>query len=223
MADIFLTLKQIESLFWNVTTQMLGLDPALPINANKVRIAWPTTGAPAWKIDEDVVFIRMGDADDPINVQRDVTTSQSDDDDNANQATSYTRVLMAQWVCYGPNSFDNAFMIRNNLYKQKYRDLLNINQVFLIPQINSPVRSPELFSGQWWERANVTAKFNELLQFNETVPYLKSVTTTVTVGQNSPAFSLMLPFWFISTGRVTTENVEITSQSPETGVHILTN
>ena len=179
MADIFLTLKQIEKLFWNATTQMLGLDPALPINASKVRIAWPTDGAPAWKKDEDVTFIRIGDADDPINILRDTVTTQQDAD-NANQATTYTRVLIVHFVCYGPNSFDNAFMIRNNLYKQQYRNLLSDKNIYLIPQINSPVRSPESFNGQWWERTNMMAKFNELISFDQTVPYFKSATVEVT-------------------------------------------
>ena len=178
MADIFLTLKQIENLFWNTTTQMLGLDPALAVNASKVRIAWPTDGAPSWKITDDVMFLRIGDFDDSINILRD-NVMTTFDADNANQSTAYTRVLIVHFVCYGPNSFDNAFLIRNNLYKQIYRDLLNVKNIYLIPQINSPVRSPELFNGQWWERTNMMAKFNELIQFNQTVPYLKSATVEV--------------------------------------------
>lgn len=203
MADIFLTLKQIEDLFWNVTTQILGLDPSLPANASKVRIAWPTSGAPAWKITEDVTFIRIGDEDDPINILRD-TIMIPQDADNANQATSYTRVLIVHWVCYGPNSFDNAFLIRNNLYQQKYRDLLSASQIKLIPKIDSPKRSPELVSGQWWERANVQAKFNELIQFNVTVPYLKSATAAISTGS-------------------TTETIGVTPQSSKTGVNIIPN
>jgi len=178
MADIFLTLKQIEKLFWNVTTQMLGLDPALPVNANKVRIAWPTEGAPSWKINEDVTFLRIGDFDDSINILRDSVMSNLDVD-NANETTGYTRVLIIHFICYGPNSFDNAFIIRKKLYDQKYREFLNIKNIFLIPQINSPVRVPELLNGQWWERTNVMAKFNELIQFNQTIPYLKSAAATI--------------------------------------------
>jgi hypothetical protein len=203
MADIFLTLKQIENLFWNVTTQMLGLDPALPANASKVRIAWPTDGAPSWKITDDVVFIRIADADDPINVLRDTDMTVLNAD-NANQATAYTRVVSVYFVCYGPNSFDNAFMIRNNLYKQKYRDLLNVKSFYLIPQIGSPARRPELLSGQWWERSDLSANFNELIQFNETVPYIKSAVIPIATDD-------------------TTETIEVTPESSDTGVHIIPN
>jgi len=178
MTDIFLTLKQIENLFWNVTTQMLGLDPALPANASKIRIAWPTDGAPSWKISEDVIFIRIADDDDPINLLRDNSMTVLDED-NANQVTSYTRVVSVYFVCYGPNSFDNAFTIRNNLYRQKYRDLLNTKNIYLIPQIKSPLRRPELLNGQWWERNDLSASFNELVQFNETIPYLKSAAVAI--------------------------------------------
>lgn len=158
---------------------MLGLDPVLPQNQNKVRKSWPTGGAPAWKITEDIVFFRVGDEDDSINIQRD-NIYTAHDDDNANQANVYTRVLTVHWSCYGPNSFDNAFLIRNNLYNTTIRNLLNNKQVFLIPQIKSPVRCPELFEGQWWEKTTVHARFNELINFNQTVPYFKSATVEVT-------------------------------------------
>jgi hypothetical protein len=184
VADTYLTLKQIGNLFWKTTTIMLGLDPDLPANANKVRLAWPTEGAPGWKITEDVVFIRIGDADDQINIIRDTVYSTLNDD-NANQETAYTRVLNVHWSCYGPNAFDNAFMIRNKLYSPDIRNLLEDKQVFLIPQISSPVRAPELYNGQWWERTNVSAKFNEAIQFNNTVPYFKSATVAVTDQNNN--------------------------------------
>ena len=179
MTDSFLTLKQIESLIWEVTARMLGLDPALPANQSKVRKSWPTTGAPAWKVNEDIVFFRVGDEDDPFNIIRENVYTEHDED-NANQANVYTRVLTVHWSCYGPNSFDNAFLIRNNLYKTTIRDLLNNKQVFLIPEIKSPVRCPEEYAGQWWERTNVHARFNELINFNQTVPYFKSATVGIT-------------------------------------------
>jgi hypothetical protein len=183
MADLFLKIKEIEKLFWKATTIMLGFDPANPVNANKVRISWPVDGAPAWKITEDVTFLRIGDEEDPFSLLRDTTYSTLDND-NANQETSYTRVMNVHWVCYGPNSNDSAFMIRNKLYSQIVRDLLNDKQVFLVPKIDSPIRSPELFNGQWWDRSNLNAKFNLPVVFDTTVPYLKSATVQVT-DQNS--------------------------------------
>lgn len=179
MADVFLKIKDIEKLFWKATTIMLGFDPVLPANANKVRISWPVDGAPAWKITEDVTFLRIGDEDDDFTLLRDTIYSALNDD-NANQETSYTRVIKVHWVCYGPNSNDNAFMIRNKLYSQTIRDLLNAQQVFLVPSIDQPIRTPEQKDGQWWDRSNLNAKFNLTVAFDTTVPYLKSATVRVT-------------------------------------------
>ena len=182
MADVFLTLKQLENLYWQLTMQILGYDPAdyeNPKKSTPVRIAWPADGSPAWKRDEDVIFLRIGEDDDPFNKLRDTTFTQSNED-YATQATSYTRVLNVHWVCYGPNSYDNAFRIRNALYDTKQKEFLGVNKIYLIPAIESPRRSPELFVGQWWERTNLMAKFNELIKLDTPAPYLKSATVEVT-------------------------------------------
>lgn len=178
MTDQFLTRKQLESLFWRVTIQMLDLDPDLPKNAGSVRNSWQTCGAPAWKIDENVTFIRIGEQDDDFNILRD-TVYQGLDKDFAQEVTAYTRVLRVHWVIYGPDSFDNAFRIRNRLYNAQFRQPLADKQIYLIPRIAAPRRMPELFNGQWWERTDLFANFNELVRSDTTVPYLKSAEVIV--------------------------------------------
>ena len=71
MADIILTLKQLEDIFRNLTCTILGLNPVDPINASRVRVAWPTSGAPGWKITEDVAFLRVRSAGNEYSRQRD--------------------------------------------------------------------------------------------------------------------------------------------------------
>jgi hypothetical protein len=184
MADLFLTTEQLENLFWRVTMMMLGFnpdeysDPVIPPAFTPVRISWPTEGAPAWKIDQDVAFLRVGEEDDEINIIRD-TILAAKDDDNANEITAQTRVIRVHWLLYGPNSWNNASRIRRLLYEEPYREPLSANQIFLIPQIKAPQRLPELFSGRWWERADVAASFNELIHYDSTVPYLKSAEVVV--------------------------------------------
>ena len=70
MADIILTLKQVEDFFQRITTQMLGLNPDAPQNQDKVRIAWPTDGQPAFKITDDIVFLKINNPDEQITKQR---------------------------------------------------------------------------------------------------------------------------------------------------------
>jgi hypothetical protein len=188
MADLFLTTEQLENLFWRVTMMMLGFNPAAysdpvsPPAFMPVRISWPTEGAPAWKIDQDVAFLRVGEEDDEINIIRD-TILTAGDEDNANETTAQTRVIRVHWLLYGPNSWNNANRIRRLLYEEPYRQPLTDDQIFLIPRVTTPQRLPELFGGRWWERADVAASFNEQLRYDSTVPYFKSAEVIV---QNSP-------------------------------------
>ena len=178
MADIYLTMKQLESLFWQSTLLILGLDPKNKDNASKVRLAWPTQGAPAWKVDEDVVFLRITEVDDEYNRQRD-TAYEPKDTDNAWQRISQTRVFQVSWVCYGPNSFDRAFAIRSALYAPQHREILAGNGIYPVADFAAPRRAPELFAGQWWERTDLSARFNEHIRLDTTVPYLKSADITI--------------------------------------------
>ena len=181
MADTILTIRQLEDIFQRITTEILGLDPNDTANASKVRIAWPTCGAPAWKITDDVVFIRVNNADDPITRQRDVEYS-SIDADTANKKVHYTRVHSIKWILYGPNSFDNAETVRNGLYLPQFKEGLAKNNLYLITDVPAPVRIPELFNGQWWERTDLTAAFNGMVVRITTVPYIKSADVIIKKG-----------------------------------------
>jgi hypothetical protein len=183
LANIFLKRTDLEDLFWNVTEKLIGLDPTLQVNANKVRIAWPTGGAPAWKINDDVTFIRIGDADDPLNIPRD-TTSTPIDSLTTTLSMTYTRVLTVHWSLYGPNSYDNAFLIRNNLYNQSIHDQLANSNIYIVTEISTPIRAPELFADQWWEHTSMQATFNEYIKIDNvanliTTPVIITKTTTI--------------------------------------------
>lgn len=137
-----------------------------------VRKSWPTKGAPAWKIDEDVCFFQVTEQDDMINRQRHSLYNPKDND-NVIKTTVQTRVIRVSWIFYGPNSFDNAFILKNALF-EAVKENLNQNELYLIPNITSPRRAPELFSGQWWERVDFEALFNERIKLESNIPYIKS-------------------------------------------------
>ncbi len=170
MADTILTRQQIEDLFWTLTCQLLGLDPTNLTNASAVRIAWPTDGAPAWAISDDVVFLRVTPGGGPIIQQRDMTYAEGTVE-TANVTTSYTRVWDASWIVYGPNSSENADLIRSGLYGVD----LSANNLYLVLDLPNPQRAPELFDGRWWERSDFAAQFNELVQRQGTVPTISGV------------------------------------------------
>jgi len=157
---------------------ILGFDPAIPTNQDKVRIAWPTSGAPDWKITDDICFLQVNNQDDSISKQFDTNyTTQSGY--NLNENISYIKVHRLGFVLYGPNSLDNAEIIKNALYTSSiYRTLLQQNNLSVIQDVNIPLRSPELFNGQWWERANLFVNFNELITTTSTVQAIKTVNIT---------------------------------------------
>ena len=187
--DTVNTLAQLNQLFQTLTISLLGItfsNNADKTPYGKVRVSWPTEGQPAWKITEDVCFIRSLEIDNPYNKQRDVyfTTNYTGnnnavDANNCNQKTSFTRVLMVTWVFYGPSSFENAQKVRDGMFYQLNHDALANNNIYLLPNTESPRRAPELFQGQWWERTDLTMYFNELVIRNLAVPYLKSAQITI--------------------------------------------
>ena len=117
MADIMITLKDIEDLFWLATAKMLDLDPAAATTSDKVRISWQQRGVPAWSIDDDITFIRVGEKEDLFNVIRDYIQYQQNTD-TARIANAYTRILDIKWVFYGPNSYDNTSKVRSRLFME---------------------------------------------------------------------------------------------------------
>lgn len=189
MADTARTLSDLNILFQTLTMQMFGLSmvvgPALDASAYKVRLAWPKGGAPAWKVDDDVAFLRCMEVDDPYNRQREVVNSAIDVT-TYNQATGYTVVNSIFWMIYGPNSYANAQTIRDKMFYQDYHDILARSNIFLNSNVKSPQRSPEFFEGQWWERVDLTMHFNELVIRNITGNVITSAEINLQGERGSP-------------------------------------
>ena len=165
MSDQVLTKTQIEDIFRSITMTILGLpekdNQNKPINQDKVRVAWSTTGSPAWKITDDIVFIKVSLSDDPIIQQRDVIYSPITNTNTSSRIVTYTKCHLIEWVLYGPCSYDKADLIRNGIFLPQITETLLTNKLALITTVPAPRRAPELFNGQWWERCDLQASFNE--------------------------------------------------------------
>lgn len=173
MADQVLKLKEIEDFFYEITCNMLGIDLSKKVNQKKVRIAWPTGGAPGWKIDEDIIFLRLTPVDDKMARQLDICYDPvKDNKPYMNKKTGYTRVHKVDWTLYGPNSYDNADIIRHLIFDYDYMQKFKEKNLYLITDVSMPVRLPELYAGQWWERTDFSATFNECVIREKDVPYL---------------------------------------------------
>lgn len=160
MAEIVLRLSEIEEIFWSITMLMLGLNPESKneTETSRVRTTWPTSGAPAWKIDEDICFLSITQRDDLINRQRNVWIEEVEG--QLKRIIEYTRVMNCAYILYGPNSYDYAELLQHSLFLPEYREMLNNNYLYLIPDVSAPIRAPELYNGRWWERSDFGVNFN---------------------------------------------------------------
>ncbi|MBY6798107.1 hypothetical protein HYH85_18005 [Clostridium botulinum] len=173
MADQVLKLKEIEDFFFQITCEMLNIDFEKEENQDKVRIAWQTEGAPSWSIDEDIVFLRITPVDDSMTRQQNIIIDPVEKDKAyAKKQTGYTRVHKINWTLYGPNSYDNADVIRHLLFDYNYMQKFKEKNIFLITDVPMPTRLPEPYNGQWWERTDFSATFNEAVIKENKIPYI---------------------------------------------------
>jgi hypothetical protein len=146
----------LDDIFWRWTSGALGW--AAERAEAFIRKAWPTNGAPSWRVSDDIVFLRVTPVDDMINRQMDFEYAAAAGGDLSRRQT-YTRVHAVNWVVYGPGGYESAERIRRRLFSPD--PLLRRSQLFVALDIPAPNRLPELHSGKWWERSDLTARFNE--------------------------------------------------------------
>lgn len=185
-----LTPKQMDLILQALTLNMglqLSNNPNGAQNPNYygARCEWQQRGQPFPAITEDVVFVRSVEVDDQYNRVRDVTYSQSTAGSppviTYSKTTQYTRVWEVFWCTYGPNSFDNARKLRTRLFDQDIHDQFAATLLYLVTDPAAPRRLPEEENGQWWERVDFSARFNEFVTevYSQTGGYVSSVETTI--------------------------------------------
>ena len=176
---------QIETVLQSITIAMLGLPAPTPVTPPaqdptyfQVRIGWQQRGQPFQNIDQDVTYILADEVDDQYNRVRDVHYEQTTDAEGdiiLTKVTNYTRVWDVLFCTYGPNSFDNTRLLRTRLFDQDIHDMFANSQLYLVADPAAPVRAPEEKDGQWWERVDFRARFNEFVTETRAEGYAASV------------------------------------------------
>ncbi len=142
------------------TTVFIGSDA----NAfSTVRVGWQKDGQPGWGPGQDVVTVMAVVVDDRYNRIRDVSQKLLNDTTNT-QTTDYTRAWEIRFSVYGPNSTDNARLIKSCLRLDWVRAIFSAVNLYLVPDERDPVRFPENFNKQWWDRSDFRAKYYEAVQ-----------------------------------------------------------
>jgi hypothetical protein len=172
--DLAYTPKDVEKVFQQSTIDLLaafystllvvnpqGVTAPNPvIDFSYVRVGWQTTGQPAHVPQQDVVYLLATEVDDEYNKNRDVQLVY-DSDILVSIITTYVRVWRIQVVCYGPNSFQNARVIKSGQFSQNVHDVLASQRLYLVTSLPDIRRIPENYAGQWWERCDLNLHFNE--------------------------------------------------------------
>lgn len=175
MADQVLKLQELKDFFVAMTCKMLNIDPTTPEGKGKVRTTWPADGQPSWKITDDIAFLRITPIDDKQARTLNILDNPSQENNvYLDRKTGYTRVHKIDWTLYGPNSYDNADIIRNLIFDNDYMQYFKEKNLFLITDVPMPTRLPELYNGQWWERTDFSATFNESVIREKQIPFIVS-------------------------------------------------
>ena len=178
------SLATLENLFHDFTARLFGFDidnddPVIAAAAREaagqsIRNSWASQGAPPWKITDNRVFLKVVFEDSPYTKQREYSYRRRTDL-TANQVMDMTNCIRVSWTFYGPESYSNALRVFALLGDPRLTRELELNEVFLVPDVRSPTRTPELFAGNFWERADVYALFNVHVRMINDMAYLQEV------------------------------------------------
>lgn len=178
MADQVLTLKNIEEYIWTLETTLLGYDPTNALYASKVRRTWNPQGQPAFAITDDVAFFRVNSSTDPYSLAKNAQYSTLNST-TSNRNIQYTRAHEIQFSFYGPNGYNNADKVQAGLFLQTSKEYMAKKNLYLMTDIDSPVRVPELYNEQWWDRTEFKATYYENVIRTGTVNLINSFQITM--------------------------------------------
>lgn len=182
MATAPLVPDQIQTVFQTVTATAIGaLTPSGQPDPTQVRIEWQPESQPMGGMSDNFVSLRCVEEDEQWNRIRDSSTGPADPELNCTQTFTYIRVWRTYWNFYGTNSFDNARQLRSMLLTdQGTKDSLAGAQLWLVTDIRAPIRFRDRWpGGQWIERTDFEARFNELVTEAPTVPVATSVQVVI--------------------------------------------
>jgi hypothetical protein len=179
MTEQYRTLIEFENLFPRMINLMLGWD----YRDKKVRVAYSQTGAPAWGVEDNLVFLYAKEVDNLYNRPREVTDIYEVSPDEFSSETNYTRVMQLFLTLYGTNATTNADTIRDSIFYPEFKLLLDQQKVYLIHDIAAPRRAPEYWEGLWYERVDMSMTFNELIVRSISVPRITSIDVAIYEGE----------------------------------------
>ena len=153
-----MTYTELQELFWG---EVAVITAGIIKTPNKfIRWRYPEGGAPDWKISDDILFLYLAEADDDYAKQRD--SLYRTEDETVYRDTTRTRVWDLQATAYGRKSYELVNLLKNGFFYEQVRRNLAHKDVFIVPNLPTCMQAPELFAGKWWDRWDISLRFNEL-------------------------------------------------------------
>lgn len=153
-----MTYKELQALFWSMTAEIAG-DYVGDVQ-KFVRKSYPTDGQPDWRIKDNVIFLNLSERADPYGQQYD--SEYRTEEGTVNRYRARTRVWDVSFVAYGPDAYEMANKIRDDVLSEAIHRMLAKHAVFLITDVPAMHQVPELWAGKWWNRWDLVLHFNEL-------------------------------------------------------------
>jgi hypothetical protein len=112
-------------------------------------------------------------------------TSAAQDEANASQTFTYTRIWRCGLVSRGPLGFDRLRLIKSALLLEWTHDTLTANSLYVVPSFERTVLLRELVEGRWWLRSDFSFEVYEGISEVTTVGFIGSAEVKV-YDQSSP-------------------------------------
>ena len=119
-------------------------------------------------------------------IREEVNEPEGQTDITLTQSWNYTRVWTIRLCAYGPNSYDHLRAVRSAIMQEYFCDLLAEGMLFPVPDAPPPIRAPELFNAQWWERADMNFDMYEWVTETIERQFVDSVGVSVIESQDNP-------------------------------------
>lgn len=194
MAEIIKTIEEIEDLFRVVVLTILGLD--IDTNHKRVRFPWGSNlkagigSAPSWNRTEDVCVIYALPQDDVYNRTR---NRKYEDRGGRDLITvdEHTDIHHMMFANYGPHAYECARDIRDGLFRDDIRRILKKSNFYMVPDVSAIKKVPDIYEGQWWNRVDFSAEFNEYVRRENTMMTIEEISIKATeVTSNGQEISL---------------------------------
>jgi hypothetical protein len=181
--DVFttsaLTPAQMNVLWQQLTCAVLGINP---IDPSRVRINWQTQGQPFTPspAGPNVCYIACVPLDVEYSKVRDMDRAQVDN--SPQQIVKYTKGWRISWIFYGSDSEAQAQLVWSGMFQDYLNNQLDLSNLYLVTEFDTPQRVPEIINAQWWERADFSVTLYE--QVTETLTTSAATSVEVKVYDN---------------------------------------